>query len=121
MSLTDLVDSTSPHELRRLGRALGHREDPATAVVAEWKAEAREVRRLHDEQIAFERRQQEQQAAFERQLLMSQQEGEQRLQMREAELKSQERAARATARAGGKPGAFRLNSRRQPVLRLKPC
>ncbi|GAB4078205.1 bifunctional [glutamine synthetase] adenylyltransferase/[glutamine synthetase]-adenylyl-L-tyrosine phosphorylase [Nostocoides australiense] len=39
---------TSPHELRRLGRALGHREDPAAAVVAEWKAEAREVRRLHE-------------------------------------------------------------------------
>ena len=39
---------TSQSELRRLGRALGHRQDPAAAVVQTWKAEAREVRRLHE-------------------------------------------------------------------------
>ncbi|GAA1779153.1 bifunctional [glutamine synthetase] adenylyltransferase/[glutamine synthetase]-adenylyl-L-tyrosine phosphorylase [Nostocoides veronense] len=39
---------TSPAELRRLGRALGHRQDPANAVLAEWKTQAREVRRLHE-------------------------------------------------------------------------
>ncbi len=44
---THLMPTTTP-ELRRLGRALGHRQDPAAAVVATWKAEAREVRRLHE-------------------------------------------------------------------------
>ncbi len=39
---------TSPTELRRLGRAVGHRQDPAAAVTAEWRAQAREVRRLHE-------------------------------------------------------------------------
>ena len=34
--------------LRRLGRALGHRQDPVTAVEQAWRAEAREVRRLHE-------------------------------------------------------------------------
>ena len=39
---------TSATELRRLGRALGHREDAAAAIVSEWKGEARAVRRLHE-------------------------------------------------------------------------
>jgi glutamate-ammonia-ligase adenylyltransferase len=34
-------------DLRRLGRQLGHRADPATAVTKQWQQEAREVRRLH--------------------------------------------------------------------------
>ncbi len=39
---------TDPGDLRRLGRALGHRRDPATAVVEQWRGQAREVRRLHE-------------------------------------------------------------------------
>jgi [glutamine synthetase] adenylyltransferase / [glutamine synthetase]-adenylyl-L-tyrosine phosphorylase len=39
---------TAPEDLRRLGRALGHRSDPAGAVVAQWQQQAREVRRLHE-------------------------------------------------------------------------
>ncbi len=39
---------TAPAELRRLGRALGHRADPEQAVAAQWRAEAKEVRRLHE-------------------------------------------------------------------------
>ncbi len=35
-------------DLRRLGRAVGHRSDPATAVVAQWQQQAREVRRIHE-------------------------------------------------------------------------
>ena len=35
-------------DLRRLGRAVGHRRDPASAVVAQWQQQAREVRRLHE-------------------------------------------------------------------------
>ena len=35
-------------DLRRLGRALGHRSSPAEAVVAQWRAQQREVRRLHE-------------------------------------------------------------------------
>jgi hypothetical protein len=35
-------------DLRRLGRALGHRSSPADAVIAQWKAQQREVRRLHE-------------------------------------------------------------------------
>ncbi len=38
---------TSHVELRRLGRAVGHRSAPADAVVRQWREEAREVRRLH--------------------------------------------------------------------------
>ena len=34
-------------DLRRLGRAVGHRRDPARAVVAQWQKQAREVRRIH--------------------------------------------------------------------------
>jgi glutamate-ammonia-ligase adenylyltransferase len=34
-------------DLRRLGRQLGHRGQPATAVTRQWLQEAREVRRLH--------------------------------------------------------------------------
>ena len=35
-------------ELRRLGRSMGHRTDPAAAVVADRQATAREVRRIHE-------------------------------------------------------------------------
>src|ERR1035437_6071519 len=35
-------------DLRRLGRAIGHRSDPASAVVEQWQQQAREVRRLHE-------------------------------------------------------------------------
>ena len=39
---------TEPSELRRLGRALGYRADPAGEVLAAWQGQAREVRRLHE-------------------------------------------------------------------------
>ncbi len=39
---------TADADLRRLGRALGYRRDPAREVVREWRAQAREVRRLHE-------------------------------------------------------------------------
>jgi [glutamine synthetase] adenylyltransferase / [glutamine synthetase]-adenylyl-L-tyrosine phosphorylase len=39
---------TAEADLRRLGRAVGHRSDPANAVVAQWQQQAREVRRLHE-------------------------------------------------------------------------
>ncbi len=39
---------TSDADLRRLGRALGFRRDPAEEVVREWRSRAREVRRLHE-------------------------------------------------------------------------
>ena len=39
---------TADSDLRRLGRALGHRSSPAEAVVAQWRAQQREVRRLHE-------------------------------------------------------------------------
>ncbi len=39
---------TSDVDLRRLGRQLGHRADPVRSVVAQWQAQAREVRRLHE-------------------------------------------------------------------------
>ncbi|HEX8496606.1 MAG TPA: bifunctional [glutamine synthetase] adenylyltransferase/[glutamine synthetase]-adenylyl-L-tyrosine phosphorylase, partial [Actinomycetales bacterium] len=39
---------TSAADLRRLGRQLSHRADPARAVVAQWQRQAREVRRLHE-------------------------------------------------------------------------
>src|SRR5665811_2328346 len=35
-------------DLRRLGRAVGHRSDPASAVVEQWQQQAREVRRIHE-------------------------------------------------------------------------
>jgi [glutamine synthetase] adenylyltransferase / [glutamine synthetase]-adenylyl-L-tyrosine phosphorylase len=35
-------------DLRRLGRAIGHRREPASAVVTQWQAQAREVRRIHE-------------------------------------------------------------------------
>ena len=35
-------------DLRRLGRAIGHRSDSAHAVVEQWQQQAREVRRLHE-------------------------------------------------------------------------
>ncbi|EAP99395.1 putative glutamate-ammonia-ligase adenylyltransferase [Janibacter sp. HTCC2649] len=38
---------TAPSDLRRLGRALGHQRDPEDSVTAQWRAAAREVRRLH--------------------------------------------------------------------------
>ena len=44
---THLMPTAEP-DLRRLGRALGHRSDPAKAVVAQWQAQAREVRRIHE-------------------------------------------------------------------------
>jgi glutamate-ammonia-ligase adenylyltransferase len=39
---------TAEADLRRLGRAIGHRSDPARAVVAQWQQQAREVRRIHE-------------------------------------------------------------------------
>ncbi len=39
---------TAEADLRRLGRGLGHRRDPAEAVVAQWHQQRREVRRLHE-------------------------------------------------------------------------
>ncbi len=39
---------TADADLRRLGRQLAHRADPARAVVAQWQRQAREVRRLHE-------------------------------------------------------------------------
>ncbi|MEW1953216.1 bifunctional [glutamine synthetase] adenylyltransferase/[glutamine synthetase]-adenylyl-L-tyrosine phosphorylase [Terrabacter sp. NPDC080008] len=44
---THLMPVTEP-DLRRLGRAMGHRTHPAQAVVADRQASAREVRRLHE-------------------------------------------------------------------------
>jgi [glutamine synthetase] adenylyltransferase / [glutamine synthetase]-adenylyl-L-tyrosine phosphorylase len=44
---THLMPVTEP-DLRRLGRAMGHRTRPAEAVVADRQASAREVRRLHE-------------------------------------------------------------------------
>ncbi|HET7397067.1 MAG TPA: bifunctional [glutamine synthetase] adenylyltransferase/[glutamine synthetase]-adenylyl-L-tyrosine phosphorylase [Intrasporangium sp.] len=38
----------NPADLRRLGRAMGHRTDPEHAVVADRQATAREVRRIHE-------------------------------------------------------------------------
>ncbi|MDQ1535852.1 MAG: [glutamine synthetase] adenylyltransferase / [glutamine synthetase]-adenylyl-L-tyrosine [Actinomycetota bacterium] len=35
-------------DLRRLGRAVGHRSDPGSAVVTQWQQQAREVRRIHE-------------------------------------------------------------------------
>jgi glutamate-ammonia-ligase adenylyltransferase len=39
---------TADADLRRLGRAVGHRSEPAQAVVAQWQQQAREVRRIHE-------------------------------------------------------------------------
>jgi [glutamine synthetase] adenylyltransferase / [glutamine synthetase]-adenylyl-L-tyrosine phosphorylase len=39
---------TAEGELRRLGRSLGHRSAPVEGVVAQWRAQQREVRRLHE-------------------------------------------------------------------------
>ena len=39
---------TGDGDLRRLGRALGHRSDAARAVVDQWQKQAREVRRIHE-------------------------------------------------------------------------
>ncbi|MFV0464031.1 MAG: bifunctional [glutamine synthetase] adenylyltransferase/[glutamine synthetase]-adenylyl-L-tyrosine phosphorylase [Nostocoides sp.] len=39
---------TAPADLRRLGRALGHRSNPAQAVTAQWQSTQREVRRIHE-------------------------------------------------------------------------
>ena len=44
---THLMPVTEP-DLRRLGRAMGHRTQPERAVVADRQAAAREVRRLHE-------------------------------------------------------------------------
>ncbi len=42
------VMPTSEEDLRRLGRSVGLRHDPANAVVATWRRHQREVRRLHE-------------------------------------------------------------------------
>ncbi|MGL4172643.1 MAG: bifunctional [glutamine synthetase] adenylyltransferase/[glutamine synthetase]-adenylyl-L-tyrosine phosphorylase [Actinomycetota bacterium] len=47
MRRTHLIP-TEDLELRRLGRQLGHRVLPARAVVAQWRTQSREVRRLHE-------------------------------------------------------------------------
>ena len=39
---------TDDADLRRLGRAVGHRRDSAQAVVRQWQQQAREVRRIHE-------------------------------------------------------------------------
>ncbi|QKE85012.1 bifunctional [glutamine synthetase] adenylyltransferase/[glutamine synthetase]-adenylyl-L-tyrosine phosphorylase [Arthrobacter sp. NEB 688] len=39
---------TSEDDLRRLGRSMGHRTAPAAAVLDQWRARRREVRRLHE-------------------------------------------------------------------------
>ncbi len=39
---------TGESDLRRLGRALGHRSDAAKAVTSQWQQQAREVRRIHE-------------------------------------------------------------------------
>ncbi|GAA2163690.1 bifunctional [glutamine synthetase] adenylyltransferase/[glutamine synthetase]-adenylyl-L-tyrosine phosphorylase [Pedococcus bigeumensis] len=39
---------TADSDLRRLGRALGHRSDAAKAVTTQWQQQAREVRRIHE-------------------------------------------------------------------------
>ncbi len=39
---------TADSDLRRLGRALGHKSEPAEAVVKQWRTQQREVRRLHE-------------------------------------------------------------------------
>jgi glutamate-ammonia-ligase adenylyltransferase len=44
---THLMPTAVP-DLRRLGRAVGHRSDPASAVVSQWQQQAREVRRIHE-------------------------------------------------------------------------
>jgi glutamate-ammonia-ligase adenylyltransferase len=42
------VMPTGSDDLRRLGRAVGHRADPEHSVVSSWRRQAREVRRLHE-------------------------------------------------------------------------
>jgi len=42
------VMPTAEADLRRLGRALGYRREPAKEVVDQWQRQAREVRRLHE-------------------------------------------------------------------------
>ncbi len=39
---------TDEADLRRLGRAMGLRNDPVRSVVELWQAQAREVRRIHE-------------------------------------------------------------------------
>jgi len=39
---------TAEADLRRLGRAVGHRQEPASEVVTQWQRQAREVRRIHE-------------------------------------------------------------------------
>ncbi|HSO65074.1 MAG TPA: bifunctional [glutamine synthetase] adenylyltransferase/[glutamine synthetase]-adenylyl-L-tyrosine phosphorylase, partial [Ornithinibacter sp.] len=39
---------TAESDLRRLGRALGHRSSPVEGIVAQWRSQQREVRRLHE-------------------------------------------------------------------------
>ena len=47
MRRTHLVPNSAT-DLRRLGRALGHRKDPGAEVLKQWKSTSREVRRLHE-------------------------------------------------------------------------
>jgi glutamate-ammonia-ligase adenylyltransferase len=44
---THLMPTAEP-DLRRLGRAVGHRRDAVAAVTAQWQQQAREVRRIHE-------------------------------------------------------------------------
>ena len=44
---THLMPTAEP-DLRRLGRAVGHRRDSSKAVEAQWQEHAREVRRIHE-------------------------------------------------------------------------
>ena len=39
---------TDERDLRRIGRSLGYRSDPVTQLQRQWRAHAREVRRLHE-------------------------------------------------------------------------
>ena len=39
---------TAEADLRRLGRALGHRKDPVAGVTRQWQEDRREVRRIHE-------------------------------------------------------------------------
>lgn len=47
MRRTHLIP-TGEVDLRRLGRAMGYRAEPAAEVMAQWQAHGREVRRLHE-------------------------------------------------------------------------
>ncbi|MGI5118193.1 bifunctional [glutamine synthetase] adenylyltransferase/[glutamine synthetase]-adenylyl-L-tyrosine phosphorylase [Marinactinospora thermotolerans] len=46
--LPDAATPAGKEQLRRLGRALGYGADPVAALVAEWRKQSAEVRRLHE-------------------------------------------------------------------------